>query len=52
MLCIKSGEMASPAFISRKRAFSMDSSQSYSQTKKQRQSTDDEIMSSEQDERV
>ena len=30
----------------------MDSSRSYSQTKKRRQATDDEIISSEQDEQV
>ena len=41
---------ASPSFISSTHALSMDSSQSYLQTKKRRQSTDDEIISNEQDE--
>ena len=45
-------EMASPSFISSKRALSMDLSQLYSQTKKRRQSTDDDIISSEHDEQL
>ena len=45
-----SEKMASPSFISSTHALSMDSSQSYLQTKKRPQSTDDEIISSEQDE--
>ena len=45
-----SEEMASPSFISTKRALSIDLSQSYSQKKKRRQSTDDEMLSSEHDE--
>ena len=47
-----SEEMASPSLFSSKRALSMDLSQSYSQRKKRRQSTDDEILSNEQDEQV
>ena len=45
-------EMASPSFISSKRALSMDLSQLCSQTKNRRQSTDDDIISSEHDEQL
>ena len=50
MLYIKSEEMTSPSFISSKRALSMDPSTIiFTNEKTTRQSTDDEIISSQQD---
>ena len=43
-----SEEMVPPSFISSKRALPIGSPQSYSKTKKRRQSTDNEVISSEQ----